>query len=108
MEAPEILGRSDFTYRPADGSGPWRVRLTMALVEGHPAVVGVEMFGVDPRHVVAELPNAPERVLARGSPPLTAPISATDIRLPLGRLREEWSATPTGGPFTFGTSKRGK
>ncbi|MFZ0059392.1 MAG: hypothetical protein WAL35_05035 [Acidimicrobiales bacterium] len=91
MEAPEILARSDFTYRPEDGSGPWRVRLTMALVDGHPAVVAVEMFGVDPRHVAAELPNAPERVLWPADlPAFTAPISATDVRLPLARLREAW------------------
>jgi hypothetical protein len=91
MDTPEILARSDFTYRPADGSGPWRVRLTMALVEGHPQVVAVEMFAVDPRHVAAELPNAPERVLWPADlPAFTAPISATDVRLPLGRLREKW------------------
>ncbi len=66
---------------PDSELGPFRLRVWFDHVNGRPAVVGVEMWGVGPVSSPWELP-LPET-------PATV-IGAEDIRLPLGRLLDAW------------------
>jgi hypothetical protein len=69
---------------PDPATGPLRARLWIAPVDGRPAVVGVELWGVDPKTAVwPMLGELPEELP-------DAPIRASDVRLPLGRYLDAW------------------
>ena len=66
---------------PDPEHGPFRLRVWFDHVNGRPAVVGVEMWGISPVSSPWEMP-LPETPAAA--------IGAEDIRLPLGRLLDGW------------------
>jgi hypothetical protein len=95
---------SEFLWKSPDGSGPFRVRLWYRDVDGRPAIVGLEMWGVEPvlkvpwwdSGYLAPSRDAPERVrsgIFEQAPPAASlpdvQIKASDVRLPLGKLLDE-------------------
>jgi len=79
---------------PDSSSGPWALRVVVESVAGRPAVVGVELWAADRRR--DRTPGFdkeftfPSNALDPNGP--VVPISAEGIRLPLGRLLNEWKA----------------
>jgi hypothetical protein len=79
---------------PDPASGPWALRVVVENVGGRPSVVGVELWAADRRRdrtpgVEREF-TFPSIALDPQKPPV--PITAEGVRLPLGRLLEEWKA----------------
>jgi hypothetical protein len=80
----EILGTREWGPTP---ERPWTLRLAFGLVDGQPAVVGVEVYAVDTGAIRRAAKGWPKL----GYKPATAsPITSTGLRLPLGELLEEW------------------
>jgi len=84
--ALEIGDRPEYQWRawPDPVTGPFRLRLWIGRVDGRSAVVGVELWGVDPKLVdkpawPTELDDLPD-----------AAIRAADVRVPLGRFLDGW------------------
>lgn len=73
---------------PSTEERPWALRLTYGLVGGVPAVVGVEMYAVEPKEIREAVTGWPD--FMRGVPKPAHPITAVGIRLPLGRLLSEY------------------
>lgn len=67
---------------PDPQNGPLRVRVWFGRVQGRPAVVGVEMWGVEPIQAAMPLDSATLD---------DSPIRAEDIRLPLGKWLDAWT-----------------
>jgi hypothetical protein len=90
MEPPEQPRQIERLWPDAE-HGPFRLRLWFGRVNGRPAVVGVEMWGVLPEEApwVTLLPDSPDTPMKADLP--AAPILAEDIRLPLGALRDDWT-----------------
>lgn len=89
VELRGILGQYNTTVSPPDGSGPLQVRLTIGVIDDRPAVVGVEIWGVDPSVVDRQLGARGRRRIKQTA---IAPITATGVRLPLRKLLEKWIA----------------
>jgi hypothetical protein len=68
--------------------GDYSVRLTMARIDGRPEVVGVEMWGIDPDS--SEIPPSWRRRDFWPENAEPTAITATKLRLPLGRMFEDW------------------
>jgi len=76
---------TEMTMRfPDPIEGPWSVRLWIGNPSGYPTVVGVEMWGVDPK--LRSWGDEPRR----GLPDVA--VTATAIRLPLKQMLEAWLA----------------
>lgn len=73
---------------PDPESGPFRVRLWFDRVNGMQSVVGVEMWGIEPR--------AGDWTMGDGLP--DTGIRSEDVRLPLGELRDWWIAMQLARP----------
>ena len=89
-----ILGSRSRRW-PDQDEGPWVLRLTFGIVSDRPAVVGVELYAIDPEQIAQVVPGWPE--LAHGSastefPAVPEPISSTGVRVPLGELLAEFLA----------------
>jgi hypothetical protein len=86
---------------PDPERGPYRLRLWFGRVEGRPAVVGVELWGIEPQHrdwlVDEAVEDASDMAtgatvgrMASAPVPEAAAVRAEDVRLPLGRLLDAW------------------
>ena len=84
--------------------GPYRLRLWVAVVHGRPAIVGVEMWGVEPQSTVwldwsvratAGSPQDDMGSFVPSNIPALSPtaITASAIRLPLGAFIDGWVAS---------------
>ena len=85
---------------PDSGSGPWALRLTFAIVDDRPGVVGVELYAIDPATIAADRgtgKNDAERwlnlPLAREAGKNPVPIQTSGVRLPLGELLDQYLAS---------------
>lgn len=86
---------------PDPESGPFRLRLWFGKVDGRPAVVGVEMWGIEPAgpmpwndwSIRSTARNADDNPFAfEPAPPLPdVAIGAAAIRLPLGAMLDGWT-----------------
>ncbi len=93
----EILNRDGMRW-PDPVSGPFGLWTTVAIVDGRPEVVGVEMWAIDPATLpkrVTHLAKAEaERHWPRYPDPSwdsrTGAIRTKDLRLPLGRIVTEY------------------
>ena len=70
------------------------MRLTFGIVSDRPAVVGVELYAIDPEQIAQVVPGWPERHGSASTefPAVPEPISSTGVRVPLGELLAEFLA----------------
>ena len=86
MDPGNWLGEQTFDV---DGA---KLRLTFAMVNGRPEVVGFELWTADPRSQPARTYN-PAQMRARDNNfnvKLDRPISSNDLRAPLQKLTDRW------------------
>jgi len=80
---------------PDSSKGPYRLRFWVGRVDGRPAIVGVELWGVDP--IVTPWPGGLDEDPPWPSlKPRDTAVTAAAIRLPLGKLLDfhvEWLRT---------------
>ena len=81
----EIIGTRESRW-PDPAAGPWALRLTFGVAEGRPAVVGVEIYAVDPAAIAAAAQGWPKMPSQWFGDPV--PVTTAGIRIPLAeRLR---------------------
>ena len=103
VERMEIINRDGARW-PDPVDGPFDVWTTVAIIDGRPEVVGVEMWAVDPAALpkrVTHLAKAEaERHWPRYPEPSwdsrEGPIRSKDLRLPLGRIVADYMARQRG------------
>jgi len=79
----EILDAREYRW-PDRSAGPWILRLTFAIVDGRPGVVGVELYAVDPEKIpgAGKVYKRPSRKTRR--------ITTAGMRVPLADLMVEY------------------
>lgn len=78
---------------PDDQHGPFRLRISFGAVDGREAVVGVEMWGIEPPSGNWSVLDAlPEFGAVNLDDIPDTPILAADIRLRLGAILDAWVA----------------
>lgn len=81
MASVEILGTTEEKW-PDKEVGPWALRLTTAIVDDRPAVVGVELYAVDPELIRQNAQGWPT-LAAHLVPRVTERITTAGMRVPL-------------------------
>lgn len=94
IELPQAL---EFPPSPAEvrdagfyEPGPYRLRVWVQTISGRPAIVGVEMWGVEPPKRVQwdPLPSLEDGLPESAFPGV--PITSKRIRVPLGKILDDW------------------